>query len=285
MVETGVVMPYVNVGRENTGDIRIYYEDHGAGAPVVLIHGYLADGQSWEKQESALITAGYRVITYDRRGGGGSSRPAAGYDYDTLASDLNALLEELDLRDAVLAGCGSGTGEVTRYLGTFGQRRVRGAALLAPLRPFPPRSAAGGDRVGDDILDHLPGQLAADRPAAVKTYLDQYYNMDLLGGGRVSDQAWQNSFHVAIRVSAAAALGCAMAWREDFRIDLARITVPVLIVQGDQDRVMPPGAAGDRLAVMLADPRLVVIPEGPHAITWTHAAEVNRALLGFLRVL
>ena len=125
----------------------------------------------------------------------------------------------------------------------------------------------------------------AGRPPAVKTYLDQYYNIDLLGGGRVSGQAWQNSFHVAIRVSAAAALGCAMAWREDFRIDLARITVPVLIVQGDQDRVMPPGAAGDRLAVMLADPRLVVIPEGPHAITWTHAAEVNRALLGFLRVL
>jgi non-heme chloroperoxidase len=285
MVERGVVMPYVAVGRENTGDIRIYYEDHGAGAPVVLIHGYLADGQSWEKQEPALITAGYRVITYDRRGGGGSSRPAAGYDYDTLAGDLNALLEELDLRDTVLAGCGSGTGEVTRYLGTFGQRRVRGAALLAPLRPFPPRSAAGPGRAGDDILDNLPGQLAADRPAAVKTYLDQYYNIDLLGGGRVSDQAWQNSFHVAIRVSAAAALGCAMAWREDFRIDLARITVPVLIVQGDQDRVMPPGAAGDRLAVMLADPRFVVIPEGPHAITWTHAAEVNRALLGFLRVL
>jgi non-heme chloroperoxidase len=284
MVERGVVMPYVTVGRENTGDIRIYYEDHGAGAPVVLIHGYLADGQSWEKQEPALITAGYRVITYDRRGGGGSSRPAAGYDYDTLAGDLNALLEELDLRDTVLAGCGSGTGEVTRYLGTFGQRRVRGAALLAPLRPFPPRSAAGPGRAGDDILDNLPGQLAADRPAAVKTYLDQYYNIDLLGGGRVSDQAWQNSFHVAIRVSAAAALGCAMAWREDFRIDLARTGDDILDNLPGQ-LVMPPGAAGDRLAVMLADPRFVVIPEGPHAITWTHAAEVNRALLGFLRVL
>lgn len=164
------------------------------------------------------------------------------------------MLEELDLRDTVLAGCGSGTGEVTRYLGTFGQRRVRGAALLAPLRPFPPRSAAGPGRVGET-------------------------------SSTISTASGQNSFHVAIRVSAAAALGCAMASREDFRIDLARITVPVLIVQGDQDRVIPPGAAGDRLAVMLADPRFVVIPEGPHAITWTHAAEVNRALLGFLRVL
>ena len=201
-------MPYVTVGRENTGDIAIYYQHHGTGAPVVLVHGYLADGRSWEKQEAALLAAGYRVITYDRRGGGASSRPSAGYDYDRLAADLNVLLEELNLRDAVLAGCGSGTGEVTRYLATYGQRRVR-----------------------------------------------------------------------------ATALGCAVAWREDFRADVARITVPALIVQGAQDRVMPPGATGNRLAVLLADARLAVVPEGPHAIIWTHAAEVNRALVGFLHAL
>jgi len=147
-------MPYVTVGRENTGDIGIYYEDHGAGTPVVLVHGYLADGRSWEKQETALLAAGYRIISYDRRGSGFSSRPAAGYDYDTLAADLNVLLEELDVRDAVLAGCCSGTGEVTRYLGTYGQRRVRAAALLAPLPPFLPRSAAnpdGADRASSTI--------------------------------------------------------------------------------------------------------------------------------------
>ena len=276
-------MPYVTAGRENTGDIRIYYEDHGAGPPVVLVHGYLADGRSWEKQETALLGGGYRVITYDRRGGGASSRPAAGYDYDTLAADLNVLLEELDLRDAVLAGFCSGTGEVARYLGTYGQRRVRAAALLAPLPPFLPRSAANPDGADPDVLGDFLAELAADRPAAVKTYLDRYYNIDLLGGSRVSDQAWQNSFHAAIGVSAAAALGCAAAWQEDFRADLARITVPVLIMQGAQDRVMPPGATGNRLAAALADACLVVIPAGPHAITWTHAAEVNRALLGFLR--
>jgi len=284
-------MPDVTVGRENTGDIRIYYEDHGAGAPVVLVHGYLADGHSWEKQETALLTAGYRVITYDRRGAGASSRPAAGYDYDTLAADLDSLLKELDLTGAVLAGFCSGTGEVMRYLGTYGQRRVRGAALLAPLPPFLPRPAAasgqasptaGPDGTGrDDFLR----QLTADRPAAIKTYLDRYYNLDLLGGSLVSDQAWQNSFHTALRVSPAAALGGAAAWREDFVADVARITVPVLIVQGDQDRVMSPAATGSRLAVMLADPRLVVIHDGPHAIIWTHAAEVNRALLCFLRAL
>jgi len=278
-------MPYVTVGHENTGDIRIYYEDHGAGPPVVLVHGYLADGRSWEKQEMGLLAARYRVITYDRRGSGSSSRPAAGYDYDTLAADLNVLLEELDVRDAVLAGCCSGTGEVTRYLGTYGQRRVRGAALLAPLPPFLPRSAANPDGADPSVLDEFLAELTADRPAAVKTYLDRYYNLDLLGGTRVSDQAWHNSFHAAIRVSAAAALGCAVAWREDFRADLARITVPVLIVQGAQDQVMPPGATGNRLAVLLADARLALIPDGPHAIIWTHAAEVNHALVGFLRAL
>ena len=276
-------MPYVTVGRENTADIRIYYEDHGTGPPVVLVHGYLADGRSWEKQEAALLAAGFRIISYDRRGSGFSSRPAVGYDYDTLATDLNVLLEELDLRDAVVAGCCSGTGEVTRYLGSYGQRRVRAAALLAPLPPFLPRSPANPDGADRGILDDFLVELTADRPAAVKAYLDQHYNLDLLGGSQVSDQAWQNSFHVAIGVSAAAALGCALAWREDFRADLARITIPVLIVQGAQDRVMPLAPTGKRLAVVLADARLVVIPEGPHAIIWTHAAEVNRALLGFLR--
>jgi non-heme chloroperoxidase len=280
-------MPYITVGRENTGDIRIYYDGHGAGAPVVLVHGYLADGRSWEKQETALLAAGYRVITYDRRGGGTSSRPSTGYCYDTLAADLNVLMEELDLSDAVLAGCGCGTGDITRYLGTFGQRRVRAAVLLAPLlAPLPPclpRSSANPDGADQVVLDEFLGQLRADRPAAIKTYLDRYYNIDLLGGSRVSDQAWQNSFHVAIRASAAAALGCATAWQEDFSADVARITVPVLIVQGGQDRIMPASATGNRLACLLADARLAVIPEGPHAIIWTHAAEVNRALLGFLR--
>jgi non-heme chloroperoxidase len=278
-------MPYVTVGQENTGDIQVYYEDHGAGPSVVLVHGYLADGRSWEKQEAALLTAGYRVISYDRRGSGFSSRPAVGYGYDTLAADLNVLVEELDVRDAVLIGVCSGTGEVTRYLGTYGQRRVRAAALLAPLPPFLSRCAANPDGADQGVLDDFIAELDADRPAAVKTYLDRHYNLDLLGGSWVSDQAWQNSFHVAIRVSAAAALGCAAAWREDFRADLTRITIPVLIVQGAQDRVMPLAATGNRLAVLLADARLVVIPEGPHAIIWTHAAEVNRALVGFLGAL
>ena len=275
-------MPYVTVGRENTADIRIHYEDHGTGAPVILVHGYLADGRSWEKQETALLSAGYRVITYDRRGGGASSRPSTGYDYDTLAADLNVLLEELDLRGAVLAGCCSGTGEVTRYLATYGQRRVRATALLAPLPPFLPRSAGNPDGADRGGYDDFLVELITDRPAAIKTYLDRYYNLDLLGGSRVSDQAWQNSFYAAISASAHAALRCVTACLEDFRGDLATISIPVLVIHGDQDRVLPYEATGSRLPALLTNARCVVIAGGPHAIIWTHADEVNQALLDFI---
>jgi non-heme chloroperoxidase len=270
------------VGRENSGAIQIYYEDHGGGIPVVLVHGYLLDGRSWEKQESALLAAGYRVITYDRRGFGASSRPSVGYDYDTLAADLAALLDALDLHDSVLVGFCAGTGEVTRYLATFGRARVRAAVLLAPLPPFLPRTDDNPDGIDGAVLDEFMREVVADRPAATKTYLDRSYNIDLLGGTQVSDQAWQNSFHVAIGASAAAVRGGAAAWLEDFRTDLARITIPVLVIQGDQDRIMPPEATGDRLPSLLDRARHVVVPDGPHAIIWTHADQVNHALLDFL---
>src|SRR5690242_20900497 len=278
-------MSYVTVGRENSAAIRIYYEDHGRGAPVVLVHGYLLDGHSWEKQETALLAAGYRVITYDRRGFGASSRPSVGYDYDTLTADLAALLDQLDLREMVLAGFCAGTGEVTRYLGTYCPGRVRAAVLLAPVPPFLPRAGDNPDGVDRGVLGEFISQISADRPAAIKEFLDRSYNIDVLGGVRVSDQAWQNSFHVAIRASAAAVSGCAAAWLEDFRGDLARINVPVLVVQGGQDRITPPEVTGNRLPGLLRGVRHVVIPDGPHAIIWTHADQVNQALLGIIGTL
>jgi non-heme chloroperoxidase len=278
-------MSYVTVGQENSAAIRIYYEDHGQGAPVVLVHGYLLDGHSWEKQETALLAAGHRVITYDRRGFGASSRPSVGYDYDTLTADLATLLDQLDLREVVLAGFCAGTGEVIRYLGTYGHRRVRAAVLLAPVPPFLPRAGDSPGEVDRSAVSEFIGQIGADRPAATKAFLDRSYNIDLLGGVRVSDQAWQNSFHVAIGASAAAVSGCAAAWLEDFRGDLARIIVPVLVVQGGLDRITPPEVTGNRLPGLLRGARYVVIPDGPHAIIWTHANEVNQALLGFIGAL
>ncbi len=275
-------MPFVTVGRENSAAIRIYYEDHGSGSPVVLVHGYALNGHSWEKQEAALLAAGHRVITYDRRGFGASSRPSTGYDFDTLASDLHVLLSMLDLRAVVLAGFAMGTGEVTRYLAVHGPGRVRAAVLIAPLPPFLLKTTDNPGGIARSVFDGITARIAADRPAAMKDFLDASYNVDLLGGSRVSDQAWQNSFYAAISASAHAALRCVAACREDFRADLATISIPVLVIQGDQDRVLPYEATGSRLPALLKNVRSTVIAGGPHAIIWTHADDVNQALLDFI---
>jgi non-heme chloroperoxidase len=275
-------MPYVTAGRENSAAIRIYYEDHGSGSPVVLVHGYALNGHSWEKQEVALLAAGHRVITYDRRGCGASSRPSTGYDFDTLAADLDVLLRTLDLRGVILAGFAMGTGEVARYLAVHGPGRVTAAVLVAPLLPFLLQTADNPGGIDRGVFDGLAARIAADRPAAMKEFLDRSYNVDLLGGDRVSDQAWQNSFYVAVSASAHAALGCVTACREDFRGDLARIGIPVLVIHGDQDRVLPYEATSSRLPALLPNARGTVIAGGPHAIIWTHAEEVNQALLDFI---
>jgi non-heme chloroperoxidase len=278
----GIAMPFVTAGRENSAAIRIYYEDHGSGSPVVLVHGYAQNGHSWEKQEAALLAAGHRVITYDRRGFGASSRPSTGYDFDTLAADLHILLSTLDLRGVVLAGFAMGTGEITRYLAIHGPGRVKAAVLIAPLPPFLLKTHDSPEGIDRSVFDDRTARIAADRPAAMKDLMDDSYNVDLLGGTRVSDQAWQNAFYAAISASAHAALGCVTACLEDFRADLAKISIPVLVIQGDQDRVLPYEATGSRLPPLLTNARSVVIAGGPHAIIWTHADEVNQALLDFI---
>jgi non-heme chloroperoxidase len=275
-------MPFVTVGRENSAAIRIYYEDHGAGSPVVLVHGYALNGHSWEKQEAALLAAGHRVITYDRRGFGASDRPSVGYDFDTLAGDLHVLVSRLDLRGVVLAGFAMGTGEVARYLAVHGSGPVKAAVLVAPLLPFLLKTDDSPEGIDRSVLDAVTARIAADRPAAMKDFMDRCYNVDLLGGGRVSDQAWQNSFYVAVAASAHAALGCVTACLEDFRGDLATITVPVLVIHGDQDRVLPYEATSRRLPGLLKNARFTIIEGGPHAIIWTHADEVNQAVLDFI---
>jgi len=277
-----IAMPFVTVGRENSAAVRIYYEDHGSGSPVVLIHGYALNGQSWEKQETALLAAGHRVITYDRRGFGASSRPSTGYDFDTLAADLHVLLSRLDLRGVVLAGFAMGSGEIIRYLAAHGAERVRAAALVAPLLPFLLKTSDSPEGIDRSVFDGITARIVADRPAAMKDFIDRSYNMDLLGGGRVSDQAWQNSFYVAISASAHAALGCVTACQEDFRGDLAEISIPILVIHGDQDRVLPYEATSRRLPALLDNARSAIIAGGPHAIIWTHANEVNQALLDFI---
>lgn len=276
-------MPFVTVGTENSGSIELYYEDHGSGVPVVLIHGYPLSGRAWEKQEAALLDFGYRVVTYDRRGFGNSSRPSVGYDYDTFAGDLSALLSQLDLRDAVLVGHSMGTGEVVRYLAVNGSARVRKAVLVSPLAPClrkTDRNPFGFDR---SVFGRFMAACRADRPAWMKSFLDDFYNFDVLGGKTVSDQAYQASWNVATSASAIGALACIAAWGTDFRADLPKIDVPVLVIQGDADRILPIDLTGNRLPGLIQDMELVIIAGGPHAIAWTHADRINRLLLDFVQ--
>jgi non-heme chloroperoxidase len=276
-------MPAVTVGRENSADIEIHYEDHGTGQPVVLIHGYPLSGRAWDKQAQVLLEAGYRVITYDRRGFGQSSQPTSGYDYDTFAADLNTLLEHLDLRDVVLAGHSMGTGEVTRYLGRYGSARVAKGVLVAPIPPYLLQAGDNPDGVPQSLFDGFAEAARADTPAWMKGFLGNFYNIATLRGTLVSDEAFQASWNLAVTASATAAVACIGTWTTDFRDDLPEIDVPMLVVQGDADRVLPIDKTGQRLPALIKDARLVVIEGGPHAIAWTHAAQVNTALLDFIR--
>ncbi|MFE9361030.1 alpha/beta fold hydrolase [Streptomyces olivaceoviridis] len=275
-------MGFVTVGRENSEAIELYYEDHGSGRPVVLIHGYPLNGHSWEKQERVLLEAGYRVITYDRRGFGRSSQPTVGYDYDTFAADLKVLLDHLDLRDVALVGFSMGTGEVTRYLGRYGSQRVARAALLGAIPPFLLKTEDNPEGVDGSVFEGIKEAVLKDRPAYFKDFLDNFYNVDMYAGTRISDQAWQNSFNVAVSASAWAAYACVDTWLTDFREDLPKIDVPTLLVHGDADRILPYENTAERLPGLIEDLTFVTVEGGPHNIAWTHPEEVNAALLEFL---
>lgn len=276
-------MSYVEVGAENGADISIYYEDHGQGQPVVLIHGYPLDGHSWERQHRVLLQAGYRVISYDRRGFGRSSQPAIGYDYDTFAADLAALLDHLELTDVNLVGFSMGTGEITRYLGNYGSARVRRAALLGAIPPFLLKTDDNPLGVDGQVVDGIKAAIVADRYAYFEDFFNNFYNVDKLAPERISDRAWQAGFNVAAGASPFATYACVDSWLTDFRADLPKIDVPVLVVHGTEDRILPIEATADRLPALLADVRLVRVDGGPHNIAWTHPEEVNEALLAFLK--
>ncbi|MGA2787283.1 MAG: alpha/beta hydrolase [Verrucomicrobiota bacterium] len=275
-------MPYLAVGKENSGDINLYYEDHGAGKPVVLIHGWPLSGQSWEKQTTALLAAGFRVITYDRRGFGLSDKPTSGYDYDTFAADLHQLITKLDLRDVTLAGFSMGGGEVARYLGKYGSDRVKKAVFIAAIPPFLLKTPDNRLGVDGSVFEGIKQALVADRLAFLAKFLANFYNVDVLGGKLISDQVVQANWNIAAGASPKGTLDCVSAWLTDFRKDLAAINVPTLVVHGDADRIVPLAASAKRVHEAVKGSRLVVLEGAPHGLNWTHADQLNRALLDFL---
>jgi non-heme chloroperoxidase len=275
-------MPYVHVGKENSDDIDLYYEDHGSGDPVVLIHGYPLSGASWERQVPQLLAAGHRVITYDRRGFGKSNQPTSGYNYDTFAEDLHKLVTHLTLRHFALVGFSMGGGEVARYIGKYGSKDVSHAAFLGSIPPFLLKTPDNPEGVDRNVFDGIQKSVAADRYAFFAEFFKNFYNTDAFLGKRISEDALHASWVVAAGASPTASVACVPTWYEDFRKDLERIDIPTLVIHGDADRIVPLASSGQRTARSVKGARLVVIKDGPHAINWTHADEVNTELLNFL---
>jgi non-heme chloroperoxidase len=273
---------YIKVGQENSTPIEVYYEDHGTGSPVILIHGWPLDGASWEKQTAALLEAGHRVIMYDRRGFGRSSKPASGYNYDTFAADLDTVLNTLKLTDVSLVGFSMGTGEVTRYIGRYGTKRVRKAVLIGTLGPYLVKTADNPDGVDRSVFEGIKTAIKADRPALLMDFLRNFYNYDVTGGKLVSERVLEANWNVAIGASAIGTRACVDAWIEDFRRDIARNTVPTLILHGDADRILPADASSRRQAKLIKNVTFVELKGGPHGVLWTHAEQVNTELLKFL---
>jgi len=275
-------MSVISVGKENSGSVDLYYEDHGTGQPVVLIHGWPLSGRSWEKQVPALLEAGHRVITYDRRGFGHSSKPTVGYDYQTFAADLHTIITELDLRDATLVGFSMGGGEVARYLGAYGNARVKRAVFMAAIPPFFVKTSNNPAGVDASVFEGIKKAIVADRPAFLSKFFADFYNVDRLGGQRISDEVVRLSWSIAAGASPTGTLQCVTAWATDFREDLRRIRVPTLIIHGDSDRIVPLEVSGQLTHQAVAGSRLAVVAGGPHGLNWTHAEDVNRELTSFL---
>jgi len=279
-------MGRIIVGRENTTDIELYYEDHGTGQPVVLIHGYPLDGNSWELQARELLAAGYRVLTYDRRGFGQSAKVGTGYDYDTFAADLDALLEALDLRDVILVGFSMGTGELARYVKNHGHDRVAKLAFLASLEPFLLQRDDNPEGVPQSVFDGIEEAARADRYAWYTQFYNDFYNLDENLGTRISEEAVRASWTTAIGSAPVAAYAVVPTWLEDFRADVEAVRAsgkPTLILHGTADRILPIDATGRRFHAAVPEARYVEVEGAPHGLLRTHTAEVNEALLSFVR--
>jgi pimeloyl-ACP methyl ester carboxylesterase len=276
-------MPSITIGKEHTRTVELAYEDHGRGKPVILIHGWPLSGKSWEKQVAVLVEAGHRVITYDRRGFGDSSRPIDGYDYETLTDDLRRLVLTLGLQDLAIVGFSMGGGEVARYCGQYGTEHVRAAVFVSSVTPFLLKTADNPDGIDPSRFAGMCEAIGADRPAFLETFLHDFFNADVLGATRISERAIEFHWNDAVRASPVATSQLCTAWSAtDFRADLARIDVPTLIIHGEADRTVPPAISARLTHAAVSGSSLLMIPGAPHGLNWTHALELNRALLDFL---
>ncbi|MEU4475104.1 alpha/beta hydrolase [Micromonospora sp. NPDC023888] len=276
-------MPFITVGTENSAPIDLYYEDHGSGKPVVLIHGFPFNGATWEKVTTQLLNAGYRTITYDRRGFGNSAQPTFGYDYNTFAADLDVLMTELNLSDATLIGHSMGTGEVIRYLANYGSQRVSRAVVLSPLQPMLAKADDNPEGVDRSLFKGFQDAIIKDRFAYLTQFCDAFFNYSENKGKLASEEAYRAHWQIGAMASAKGTHDSVTAWQEDFRPDLPKVDVPLLIMQGDKDNVLPYPVTGQRLGPMMPTAKFITLKGAPHGLPWTNADDVNKAIMEFMK--
>lgn len=274
-------MPFIKVGQENSADIELFYEDYGSGEPMVLIHGYPFSGLAWERQISFFVEQGYRVITYDRRGFGMSSKPSVGYDFDTFAKDLNFLMTELDLHNVTLVGHSMGTGEVTRYLSKFDLNRVKCGVLVSPLQPFLLKTVENLTGVDQKVFDGMKEAIIKDRYAFIPQFLKNFYNLGILTTS-LSEEKLAADFALAAEASPIATLKCVDTWTTDFRPDLVKLkNFPMLVIHGSKDQILPIDSTANLLPDLIGC-ELKVIEGGSHGIPWTHGYVLSQMILDFM---
>lgn len=281
-------MPYITVRQQTDDATEIHFHDHGVGQPIVLIHGWPLSERSWEKQEPMLLERGFRVIKYDRRGFGESSKPIKGYDYDSLAEDLHELLVQLDVKNAILVGFSMGAGEVARYLGKFGTERVSKAVFISGITPYLLKTDENPAGVDAKVFKDIQDNIKKDRLAFLEGFLNDFYSSNIIesktGMTDVSSAVVKFSWQLASMASPIATLQCVNSWLEDFRTDLSRIKIPTLVIHGDADRIVPLVSSGQRMPEFVEDCTYVEIKGGPHGLLMSHAEHVNEALADFIGV-
>jgi len=269
--------------KERDKNIKLFYEDYGEGKPVILIHGWPLSHRMWEYQVNAVVEAGFRCISYDRRGFGDSDKPWTNYDYDSLAQDLNDIITKLGLSEVTVVGFSMGGGEVARYIGKYGTANLSKAALISAVPPFMLKTDDNPDGLEKEVFEGFKEEIKKDRPAFLKGFGKQFVNFDKVGD-RISQEMADYYWSIACKGSPNATLECIDSFGlTDFRKDLKEFDIPTLVVHGDADQIVPIEISGKKSADMIANSEYHVIEEAPHGLVLTHTAEFNKIFIDFLK--